>query len=1293
MRKLRIFFIIQIFIESIIFAGAPKLLNYTITPPNPGWGDLITIDANFCLGEYTQHNLVLIAVSQFNTPKIPSTAGQIFYVYGRPQGNNIVGVPWLGPDATSGDSFGYDLGDGPQWADPKNCTDCGGSQGWTVNKKFTFTMPSADEFPDCNVTSLYILIRTELSYLSKTQWTDFSDACKSEVIPITIGVPPRDFNIHKRIEGTIAANTSGDLVLISIDYEYGDGQLRITDVVPSGLKFLQAGPKASVTSQPPAGSSGGTIQWDLPDRSGVPGISRGTVWFLCESDSLPAGTVINNTAQARLQDAPQTPWKQSTASLTVGQVSMTLKKSQSTNQINQGDIITYYLDYEINGMQLKFFESFDQFSLGQVFNQSTGPPPRWRFLPYGAPPITYGTWTIIDPCSTGDNYIKGAAPSNQQYPGMLLDDGDDSSPVDDYDYFCTGMIVTDVKIEQAQYSGSDAQVIIRHNGETSTSLHQSISLILSIDQDPGYVAFQVINRGSNSPQYPARITTNTPGIVGNKWFRVRIFVEQIGNDYRYSAKVWPRGEPEPSSWTLQWTQTGAAISDEWRCDDPSSGSSQWNKSWRPGVNEQRGDDVVEDAYDNFTVYRPRFSSGATLRDDVPPGVTYAGCNGGCLPPGADVNWSIPNGSLAGSYTWWGTVDCSQEPNHITNTARIVAGSQTVYSNVVSLDVLCATNTPTNTPTITNTRTPTNTPTNTPTFTSTNTPTNTFTPTYTNTVTNTRTNTPTNTITNTRTNTQTNTETYTSTDTNTPTYTMTNTPTFSFTNTRTDTMTNTITNTRTNTATNTLTNTPTDTWTQTYTPTLTWTGTPPPTWTPTNTWTNTNTPTNTFTQTNTWTFTNTLTNTNTPTETSTGTPPPTWTPTNTLTNTNTSTNTFTPTNTNPPTDTNTPTNTNSPTNTWTLTNTWTNTNTPTNTNSPTNTYTPTYTFTRTNTATDTYTPTNTYTPTDTPTQTATPTITMTLPPFPYIIKIGIYNSAGEQVKTVIIERASDQIGEIKLINNGNEVNLIKAGDKLEIILPGIETPKSLGQGQTSFYWDGTNDSGQNVKNGTYYIKIEEKDGYGHTNVLIKDISVINIEEYVELNIFNSAGEKVKTIKENKYFTPEKVNLKVQDMIILEKENNNIVINYGEEIGAYVIWNGQDSSGKMVSNGTYEIQVVVRTSDGKLKYASKTVIILNEMTEYFKNVKVYPNPYVKNEVEKITFSWDSSYSGDINIYVYNLSGELIRKITGKLEDKKFIWDLKTADGKTVSPGNYISVIYAKNLYGYSNKEVIKFSIIKK
>ena len=409
---------------------------------------------------------------------------------------------------------------------------------------------------------------------------------------------------------------------------------------------------------------------------------------------------------------------------------------------------------------------------------------------------------------------------------------------------------------------------------------------------------------------------------------------------------------------------------------------------------------------------------------------------------------------------------------------------------------------------------------------------------------------------------------------------------------------------------------------------------------------------------------------------------------TMTYTSTSTPTYTPTYTDTPV--------NSPTNTPTYT--------PTNTASPTftSTYTMTDSPTSTYTKTDTPTFTMTFTPTDTPTatpsytmtytSTCTPSITPTLPPFPYTISIGVYNSAGELVKTIAVKPASTLMGSVDFSEgtNTNPTTVIP-GQPLSIYLPGLITPDDMSQTGTAFSWDGTTNAMQPAASGSYYIKIQQVDTYNHVSVLIKDFSVMQVEQYVELLVYNSAGEIVYDYKQ--YTTaPNNVTLQLADIIPVQKSgNNNIQVVYGPGLLDYINWNGLNNSGVAVGSGTYEVKIISRTIEGTEVTASKTVIVLSEGSKYLGDIKAYPNPYTG--AGSLTFAWTSSYPGRMTIRVYNISGELVRTLNGDLAAGTLPWDCTTAAGSAVSQGYYIAVLTSTDSEGYINQKMVKFVITNK
>ncbi len=691
-KNLILFLLTVIFILAapLLFADA-KITNLTMVPANPNFGDSVTLDFDYCSSN-SSGNLV-IAVSTFPGLHPAQTVGQVFVV-----SSAGLNVPTVDPPV-GGQGIGYTIAQpvGPA------CTDCGNNAGTSKHYTMSVNIPNANMFPGCGNTSLHLFVGERDYYLGGSDWAGLN-GCTLNSLAWTIGTPVKQFSIHKRSEGVVTA--LDDLILYSIDFSYGNGQLTISDPLPSGnvIEIVSVGPTLLAGGVGP-GAQAGTITWTLPDKTGQPGISSGTVWFLAKLKIATAGLNITNTATGSMAGILD---QSSSVTNSVGQVTMSVKKSFDPpgGFVNTGDMVTYYLDYQVNGSKLGAYESFDEMPLGSSYTGASNPP-GWKFLPYAA---NTGQWNVMNPCGTGDNYIQANPLGPNQYPGLLLNS---ANP-----HFCTGEIVVDTEIE-GTYAGADSQILIRNNGLTGGSSY-SIGLILSQDSGPAYMGFQTITAGGG-PAYPG---TPWPSqlVQLNKWYRVHIKVSQVGNDYLYQAKAWPRGDPEPSAWMATWTQTGGATDPNWRCD----GMGNYT-DWRPGFNEQGGDGTVYDSFDNFVIYNPFTASNAVLYDTIPAGMSYLSSNGATAPvtTGPIVEWDLGASisDQSGSYTWWGPVTGSCMD--ILNTAAMNGSSIPVFSNEVSINVSCGS--PTFTPTYTASPTASNSPTASPTFTASPTITPTSTP--------------------------------------------------------------------------------------------------------------------------------------------------------------------------------------------------------------------------------------------------------------------------------------------------------------------------------------------------------------------------------------------------------------------------------------------------------------------------------------------------------------------------------------------------------------------------------------
>ena len=220
-----------------------------------------------------------------------------------------------------------------------------------------------------------------------------------------------------------------------------------------------------------------------------------------------------------------------------------------------------------------------------------------------------------------------------------------------------------------------------------------------------------------------------------------------------------------------------------------------------------------------------------------------------------------------------------------------------------------------------------------------------------------------------------------------------------------------------------------------------------------------------------------------------------------------------------------------------------------------------------------------------------------------------------------------------------------------------------------------------------------DKNGLTNTIIKQITVLFLQEYVKLKIYNSAGELVRVINADKTSINQAA-LKVSDVVIVGNGNTNIQVEYAQ--GQFISWDGNNSQGRTVDSGVYVMNVEVSTANGLVIMASKNITIINaKTTGGISDVKIYPNPFMLEgaSVNRATIKWTASGQGIMKVYIYNMAGELIRKIETDLLSSSVDWDLKTLSGKNISSGIYIVVLQANKVSGETSRETLKFTIVKK
>ena len=199
--------------------------------------------------------------------------------------------------------------------------------------------------------------------------------------------------------------------------------------------------------------------------------------------------------------------------------------------------------------------------------------------------------------------------------------------------------------------------------------------------------------------------------------------------------------------------------------------------------------------------------------------------------------------------------------------------------------------------------------------------------------------------------------------------------------------------------------------------------------------------------------------------------------------------------------------------------------------------------------------------------------------------------------------------------------------------------------------------------------------------------------MQLQIFNSSGELIRTIRDYTKLPISNVKLDIKNTIELTDTANSIPISYGTGLTDRFYWDGKNENGLLVSNGTYEIQVTIKTNMGSVIEASKKVVILHKDIEFLNDLVIAPNPFPGGILPVINIGWGpTAQTGEILIRIYNIAGEQVKRKEARIEDLSFAWNMENEQSNKVSPGLYVIVVDAKNDEGFLNRKLQKLCIIQ-
>jgi flagellar hook assembly protein FlgD len=258
-------------------------------------------------------------------------------------------------------------------------------------------------------------------------------------------------------------------------------------------------------------------------------------------------------------------------------------------------------------------------------------------------------------------------------------------------------------------------------------------------------------------------------------------------------------------------------------------------------------------------------------------------------------------------------------------------------------------------------------------------------------------------------------------------------------------------------------------------------------------------------------------------------------------------------------------------------------------------------------------------------------------------VDIYNSAGEKVKDLYDGPSANPLNQLQMTVAGPQ----SSGAPVLVDLGGLGTPGG------DLLWNGSNQGGQWVSNGVYYVKVSSIDPFGNVTTTTESVNVIGVENQESIEIFNSAGEVVRK------FDLSGVTSTVQNMSLdlpagqsaVSASTNpstgaitggvNLTLTLANGASRPFFWDGMGNGGAPLQSGSYLIELV-RTEPGQTSTIKTLALTLlqskdSSAQQMASSAQVGPNPVLKGGAVKVKYhpnglNW-------VQVRLYSESGELI------------------------------------------------------
>jgi flagellar hook assembly protein FlgD len=302
---------------------------------------------------------------------------------------------------------------------------------------------------------------------------------------------------------------------------------------------------------------------------------------------------------------------------------------------------------------------------------------------------------------------------------------------------------------------------------------------------------------------------------------------------------------------------------------------------------------------------------------------------------------------------------------------------------------------------------------------------------------------------------------------------------------------------------------------------------------------------------------------------------------------------------------------------------------------------------------------------------------------YTVKIGVYNSAGELVDTILTEQNVQPILSFSL--QGSPItSLTGAGSAVTVYFAGVPIAA----------WNGMTSQGTPATDGSYFINAESIDSSGNVTTVSQKAVVNRPYAQVTANVYNEAGEVVRhlyaeiaSVPDSQLTAVQLSNAVIQPGLNPPGPLSSTQILIQTSGGAVTLaWDGTNDTGTVVTNGTYEIGVHWDNGNGEIQQLTRSIVVTGSRVSGL--VFAEPNELNLSQGVSVTTFVASVPGGlSVNVSIYTLAGERVKTIDGVPGANQVSWN---ATG--LASGIYIGMVEVLDSEGgILQRQAVKVQVI--